>query len=163
MWRNEKDLTDPKQQLLRKLNTVRENLWRGLDSIDEEVVIYSGWKKREFLAHIAGWEAMVFETIYRHIHNYPLKDYAYIDVDSANARCVSVRKTTTVNDARLECEINRFAILKLLDEIEDFDDVIVFPWGENTISEFIEGAIEHELNHLADIMKQVPTTNSKHL
>lgn len=156
-------MTDPKQQLLRNLNTARENLWRGLDSIDEEVVIYPEWKKREFLAHIAGWEAMVFEIIYHHIHSFPTKDYAYIDVDTANARFVSVREATTVNDARLECEINRFAILKLLDDIENFDDVIVFPWGENTISEFIEGAIEHELNHLADIMKQVSTTRPKHV
>ena len=158
MTRQDTHITESKHQLLKKLNSAREDLWRELDKIDENIVIYPGWKKCEFLAHIAGWEAMVFDVIYRHIHRYPARDYAYTGIDSANERFVSVRKTTTLDDAKLECEINRFAILKLLDEIDDFDEVIHFPWGENTVSEFIEGAIEHELSHLKDIIESGAST-----
>ena len=155
-------MTKSEQQLLKKLNKVRADLWAVLQTIDEEFVIYPNWKKREFLAHIAGWEAMVFDIFYRYTHNLPAIDYAYVDIDTANTRFVAVRKSTTTEDAKLECEINRFAILTLLDKIDSFEDVITFPWGENTVSEFIEGAIEHELNHMNDIQKLISTASEKY-
>ena len=59
----------------------------------------------------------------------------------------------TLQDAKLECEINRFAILTLLEKFEDFSEKIPLPWGENTVTEFLDGAIEHERSHAADIAK----------
>lgn len=144
-----------KQQLLQELNAVRDELWQLLDGLDDDVPIYPGWKKREFLAHMAGWEAMVFDVINRHLTKLAPKDYAYTGIDNANARFVAVRSSTTTQDAKLECEINRFAIIKLLEEIDDFEEVIPLPWGPETVTKFIEGAIQHERDHAADIMKLV--------
>ena len=120
-----------KRQNLQELNAARDDLWKRLDALDDSIEIYPGWKKREFFAHIAGWEAMVFEVIYRHLTHQEPKDYAYTDVDNANTRFVAVRQTTTVRDAKLECEINRFAILTLLEGIEDFNDTIHFSVGND--------------------------------
>lgn len=141
-----------KEQLLQELDAARSDLWNILDALDEAIEIYPGWKKRHFLAHIAGWEAMVFEVIHRHLSHLETKDYGYTDVDNANARFISVRQSTTVQDAKLECEINRFAILTLLREISDFNEMIRFPWGMETVTKFIQGAIEHERSHASDIM-----------
>jgi hypothetical protein len=141
-----------KAQLIQELNTARAELWATVAALDDTREIYPNWTKREFLAHIAGWEAMVFEVIQRHLAHQPQKDYHYTNVDDANERFVSVRKATTIDDARLECEINRFAILTLLDQIADVNAGIPFPWGTETLTEFIHGAVNHERNHMNDIL-----------
>ena len=151
-------MSSVKQQLLAEFNASREDLWKALDVLDESTEIYPGWKKREFLAHIAGWEATVFDVIHRHISGQPPRDDPYPGMDITNARFVAVRQSTTLEDAKLECEINRFAILSLLDRIHDLDEAMHYPWGTETVTEFIHGAIDHERGHLADILKLNPIT-----
>lgn len=147
------------QKNFEKLADARHHLWQVLDEITDTIEIYPGWQKREFLAHIAGWEAMVFDSIYCHIYKLTPLDHRYTDLDSANDRFVAVRRNITVQDAKLECDINRFAILKLLEEIKDQNEAIRFPWGIEMVAKFIEGAIEHERSHAADIMKlHTPTS-----
>lgn len=148
-------MLNEKRQLIQELNAAREELWALLDQLDETTIIYPGWTKREFFAHVAGWEAMVFDVFRRHLAHQPPDDYGYTDLDSANARFVSVRQSTTLKDAKLECEINRFAILTLLNDVNDFNEVIEFPWGEETVTTFIQGAVDHERIHAADIAKLV--------
>src|SRR5690606_31476498 len=97
--------------------------------------------KREFFAHIAGWEAMVFEIFQDELSGRTPKDYGYTNTDDANARYVAARRGFTVADAKLECEINRFAIKTLLDQIDDFSRPILLPWGTETVTQFLEGAI----------------------
>ncbi len=53
-----------------------------------------------------------------------------------------MRQSIPLQDAKLECDIYRFAILTLLEKIEDFNDKVYFPWGPNSVTEFVEGAIE---------------------
>lgn len=149
-------MSDFKNELLAELNAVRDDLWKALDALGEETEIYPGWRKREFFAHIAGWEAMVFDVFRRHLTHQDQKDYHYTGQDSANTRFVAVRQSTTTEDARLECEINRFALQTTLNDIDDYDAVIPFPWGPETVTEFIRGAIAHERGHLADILKLNP-------
>lgn len=140
-----------KNQLLQELNDIRDELWTALEELDAITVIYPGWKKREFFTHVAGWEAMVFDVIKRHLSGQERCDYGYTDIDSANERFVATRLSMTLEDAKLECEINRFAIITLLERIENFEDSIPLPWGNETVTQFVQGAIEHERLHLTDI------------
>lgn len=140
-----------KNQLLQDLKDTREDLWTALEKLDANTVIYPGWKKREFFTHVAGWEAMVFDVIKRHLSGQDRRDSGYTGIDSANERFVSTRQSMTLDDARLECEINRFAIITLLERIENFEDSIPLPWGNETAIQFVQGAIEHERLHLKDI------------
>lgn len=149
-------MLDGKHQLLRELNASREELWSLLETLDDTVEIYPGWKKREFFAHIAGWEAMVFEVIHNHLTHQSPKSYDYTNADDANTRFIAVRQSTTVEDARLECEINRFAIQTMLETIDDYSEVIRFPWGDETVTQFIVGAVDHERSHAADIRNLRP-------
>lgn len=145
-----------KTELLQELDAIREKLWDILTVLDDTTEIYTGWRKREFLAHIAGWDATVFDVFYRHLSGLEPKDYTYAGIDSTNARFTAVRECTTVQDAKLECEINRFAVRTLLDRIEDFSTVIRLPWGPETVSVFVQGAIDHERNHAVDIVSLLP-------
>lgn len=53
--------------LLQALDSVRERLWSILETLDPSADIYPGWNKRDFFAHIAGWEAVVFEFLRAHV------------------------------------------------------------------------------------------------
>ncbi|MBK8022339.1 MAG: hypothetical protein IPK19_13165 [Chloroflexi bacterium] len=76
------------------------------------------------------------------------------DLDATNAHFVAARQSFSVQDEQLECDINRFALRTLLLAIpeSDYSRSIHFPWGRNTVMEFIEGAIAHEREHLQDVI-----------
>jgi hypothetical protein len=142
-----------REQLLQELEETRHQLWSALDLLDASVEIYPGWHAHQIFAHIAGWEALVFDIFHAHIFHHAPKNHGYQGVDHANARFVTARSHASLLDVRLECEINRFAILTLLGKITDFSEQVAFPWGINTVTEFLQGAIEHERTHAEDILK----------
>jgi hypothetical protein len=144
-----------KERLLQQLDEARDYIWGLLDDFDPNQEIYPGWKSREFYCHIAGWEAMVFETLHDYVEGRTPKRYAYKDLDEANADFVGVRQSLPLKNAKLECDINRFGIKVILNSIpaEKYDDPIQFPWGMETLTNFLRGAIEHEELHAEDIRK----------
>jgi hypothetical protein len=145
---------DEKTQLLQQLDDARDYLWSLLDGLAPDSRINPGWNKRDFFAHIAGWEAMVYEVFRDYVAGVPVKSYTYTGVDDANRVFVENRQSLSLEDARLECEINRFAIKTLLQRIEDYHQPIPFPWGSETVASFIQGAINHEREHAEEIVRQ---------
>jgi hypothetical protein len=147
-----------KLQSLQAMDEARIYLWSVVDSLSDTVEIYPGWNKRDFLAHIAGWEARVFDAFRDHLAGAPLKTYPYDnlkDTDGANAGFVAERQSMTIESARLECEIYRFAIREMLLEIpaENYDNVFPFPWGQMTAARFVQDAIDHEREHADEILQ----------
>ena len=69
---------------------------------------------------------------------------------------VTERQSLTMENAQRECEINRFPIKTLLIDIpaEDYGKLIRFPWGSDTVAEFIRGAIDHELGHARNMSRE---------
>lgn len=82
--------------------------------------------------------------------------YPYSGVDATNAIFVAERQSLTMENAQRECEINRFPIKTLLIDIpaEDYGKLIRFPWGSDTVAEFIRGAIDHELGHARNMSRE---------
>ena len=144
-----------KERLLQQLDEVRTYIWGILDDFDPTREIYPSWTKREFFCHIAGWEAMIYETLRDYVAGKTPELYAYKSLDEANADFVGVRQSLPLKNAKLECDINRFAIKTILASIpaEKYDDPIQFPWGMETLTNFLRGAIEHEELHAEDIVK----------
>lgn len=155
-------MENDKTLLLKQLDEARDHLWSVLDNLEPSRVIYPGWNKRDFFAHIAGWDAMVFEIFRDFTAGITGKERPYTNVDDFNRRYVELRQSSTLEGARLECEINRFAIITLLKGIpaEGFQQSVQFPWGPNTVAEFIRGAIEHERDHANDITKLVVASSN---
>lgn len=147
-------MTSEKDTLLKQLDEARDYIWGLLDEFDPTWEIYPGWTSREFFTHIAGWEAMVWENLRDYAEGRTPKRYAYKDLDEANADFVGVRQSLPLKNAKLECDINRFAIKTLLKAIpeEKYQEPILFPWGMETLTNFLIGAIEHENLHAADIL-----------
>jgi hypothetical protein len=141
-----------KADLLEELDDARVYLWTVLDSVDPDKEIYPGWKKREFYAHIGAWEAAVFESFRDHVAQVPLRSsYAYATNDEANAAFVTERQNFSLESVQLEAEINRFAIKALLADIDDFDEVVIFPWGEESVVSWLKGSVQHERDHAEEL------------
>ncbi len=152
-------MTTDRKTLMLEMEQARTELWGLVDALGLDTEIYPGWNKRDFFAHIAGWEAFVFEVFECNALGIPLKPYPYDNlknVDEANACFVAERQSSTLEGAKLECEISRYAIKRMLDDISDEDferKSIPFPWGKLTGAQFAHDAINHEREHAADIRK----------
>lgn len=148
-------MNNEKTHLLKQLDDARDYLWSVLDTVEPASKINSEWNKRDFFAHMAGWDALVYEIFRDYVAGVAGKPHPYTNVDETNRDFVNVRQRLTMEGAKLECDINRFAIKTLLQSIpaEDYDQSIQFPWGVNTVVEFVQGAIEHEREHAEDIVK----------
>jgi hypothetical protein len=141
---------------LKELDDTRDDLWNVLDSANSNLEISPGIKKRELFAHIAGWEAIVFAAFREHVYGGPANTYVYPGLDAANADFVAERQSSTPEGVKLEAEINRFAIKAMLSTIpaEKWDIPVRFPWGQETITQWMQGAIDHEREH-ADEIKRI--------
>jgi hypothetical protein len=148
---------DEMRRLLQELDAARDELWALIDPLDPDFEIYPGWTKREFYAHMGGWDGIVFDAFRSYRTGVPQRVFPYSDIDEANAYFVRVRKTLPLEDAKLESEINRFAIKIFLEAIppERMGDLIAFPWGIESITRWTQGAINHELEHAQDIREMV--------
>ena len=151
-------MTTDRTALMLEMDQARDELWQIVDGSDPATEVYPGWNKRDFIAHIAGWEAFVFEFFKYNAQAIPLKPYPYHNLknlDEANAHFVAERQSSTLEGVKLECEISRYAIKRMMNDIsdEDFNKPMQFPWGNLTVAKFIRDAIDHESDHAADIRK----------
>ncbi len=150
-------MNENKVILLHELRDARSGLWNVLEGITPAFEIYPGWTKREFFAHIAGWEGVCFDLFRAYIAGALPKPYPYSGLDNANAHFVRSRQMLPLDDAKLECEINRFALETLLESIPEiqYSDPVVFPWGTDTISEWLRGSVKHERDHAAELSTMI--------
>lgn len=154
-------VVDEKTRLIAELDAARVDMWQLVDALDPNTEIYPGWTSREMLAHIAGWESVVWQIFNDALNNAPLNP-ALQDIikntDAANAHFVAERQSVPLESARRECEINRFAIKTLLAAIPAdafVTEGVQFPWGRETFARWTQGAIEHERFHGGDMAKLV--------
>jgi hypothetical protein len=146
-------VSDDKAALLKEFDDARDYLNAALASIDDDTVIYPGWHKREFIAHIAGWEAMCYEAFRDHLAGAPRRSYPFTDIDGANAYFVAIRQSVPLQGVRVEYEINHAAVRRFLLDIPEagYDQPVTFLWYAETVVQFIRGAVSHERSHANDI------------
>ena len=151
-------MSDRKTALLKELDDARAVLNAALDGIADDAEIYPGWTKREFIAHIGGWEAMCYEAFRDFRAGEARRSYPYNDADSANDYLVAVRQNMPLIDVTVEYEINRWVVKQFLKDIpvEEYDQPVSFAWYQDTVEQFIHDTIQHELNHAADIRALKP-------
>ena len=143
--------------LIKQLHEIRAELWFVLDRLDADFRIYPDWTKREFYAHISGWDAIVFDAFRSYRTGTRRRAFNYTDMDTVAYYFVSIRASLPLEDAKLECEINGAAIVTWLDTFSDesIQEEVIFPWGAESVENWLIGAIDHEREHLADIRKKL--------
>ena len=95
-------MQNSKSQILQELQAARTDMWQCLDELEDTVEIYPGWKKREFFADVAGWEAMVYEVFQQHDAKQEPLHIDYTGVDTFNERTGAVCQRLPLQDAKIE-------------------------------------------------------------
>ncbi|MEO8393307.1 MAG: hypothetical protein ABI700_09975, partial [Chloroflexota bacterium] len=95
-------MSDRKADLLKELDDARVYLNETLARLDDETEIYPGWTKREFIAHIGGWEAMCYEAFRDFRAGEARRSYPYNNADAANDYLVAVRQNMPLIDVTVE-------------------------------------------------------------
>lgn len=124
--------------------------------------IYHGWKLKEFLAHMSGWDDAVIESLRAHREGLPFVIPAERGVNAYNAQTVSTRETLDYDHVRREWDRTHELIMQALRDLPDekFHLPLTFPWGETgTVAYLVEIFVEHEEEHAAHLREWLKNPN----
>jgi uncharacterized damage-inducible protein DinB len=150
-----KSTMDEKTRLLQDLDDARIRMRAIVEKLGETREVYNGWTIRHVLAHLAGWDDAVTESLNAHINGAEPPVPAYRGIDAYNNLSVDTRKDLNFEQTRKECEYARDQLKAVLTGISDekFNARMIYPWGpqEGTVTELIEVIIHHERGHAEEI------------
>ena len=153
-----------KQFLVARWENRRENL-KALVTLAEahrDMEIYRGWRLKEFLAHMSGWDDAVLDSLRAHATGSPLSTPASRGIDAYNAQTVSTREALDYDHTRREWNRTHESILQAIRELPDekVSQPLTFPWGEfGTVAYLVEIFVEHEEEHAAHLREWLKNPN----
>jgi hypothetical protein len=112
--------------------------------------IYRGWRLKEFLAHMSGWDDAVIESLRAHAEGDASFTPASRGVDVYNAQTVSTRETLDYQHIRREWDRSHELVMEALRSLPDekFHQMFAFAWGESgTVADLVEIFVRHEEEH----------------
>jgi len=112
--------------------------------------IFRGWRLKELLAHMSGWDDAVLEALRAHKNDEPIGMPASRGIDAYNAQTVSTRETLTFEHIRREWDRTHELIIQAIHDLpeEKVTTPLVFPWGDfGTVAYLVEIFVEHEEEH----------------
>lgn len=116
--------------------------------------IYRGWKLKELLAHMSGWDDAVIASLHAHVDGSGFLTPAMHGINAYNAQTVSTREALDYDHVRREWDRTHELIIETLQNLpqEKFQQPLVFPWGETgTVAYLVETFVEHEEQHAAHL------------
>lgn len=122
--------------------------------IDSKSEVYPGWKMKQVLAHITGWDEAATASIKAFVQGNEDSIVAYRGIDEYNERSVETRQDLNEEQTRKEWEIARIELKVLLESIppEKFGVEILFPWGQRApLTNLVNIIIYHERDHVEEI------------
>lgn len=148
---------DKKTQLLQDLDTARELMRTVVDSLDPKDEVYPGWKIKQVMAHITGWDEASIDSIKAFAGGGESAITAYKGINEYNADSVETRQDLSEEQTRREWEVARIELKAALLNIPNarFDEEILFPWGYRaSLETLVTVLIEHERDHANEIRDQ---------
>jgi len=112
--------------------------------------IYRGWRLKEFLAHMSGWDDAVVDALRAHASNAPQQTPASRGIDSFNAQNVSAREVLDYDQMRREWDRTHELILDAIRALPDekVTAPLTFPWDEfGSVAYLVEIFVDHEEEH----------------
>ncbi len=146
--------TADRETLLARLDETRAKVEELLPRIDPEKEIYLGWRIKDILAHITGWDDATVDSLRAHVAGRLPATPADRGLDEYNSRTVSSRKDLdtphVLNEMRLTRQILR-TIVECMPE-EKYFEPLILPWGvKGTVTDLVEIFREHEEEHAHDL------------
>jgi hypothetical protein len=149
-------MNDDRATLLPQLTASRQQLQTLLDGLAHDEEIYPGWSKKEFVAHLTGWEDAVLQTVLAHVRQQPstLPVVRY-GIDYYNNQSVLERLNLTYEQIMAEWAQVRQELVETLRRMtpEAYVTPMTFPWGQvGPVSVVVGGMlIPHEQEHAREI------------
>ena len=158
---------DERQELVQEFVAARKKLFDLIDQFDTSLEVYPHWTIKELLAHLAGWDDAVVDTLRCFLTGKPLETPASRGINFYNAQTVQERESLDLLHIRRECERTRQEVLELIQQVplEKLHETIIFPWSsQGTITQMVHVFIHHEgQEHYEDMLalyKKLHPTNS---
>lgn len=148
---------EKKENILAEMESARNGLNSAIETFGQQSEVYPEWTLKELMAHIAGWDAAVVETLKSFLAGDEFGTPADGGIDAYNAVSVEVRKDRSLADITKEYSDLRMELMGLLDGLteEQYDTVITVPWGqEGTIRQMMSVFVHHEHEHAQELREQ---------
>ena len=151
---------DIRNLLFEQMNATRLIIEDNLSLIDPRKEIYPGWKLRELLAHMTGWDDAIIAALRAHIDDLPLYLSGIDSLDEYNATSVSSRKEWDDNLIFNEWRETRQKLCQIIEHMSEdkFSSPVAVPWGGiSSVMDLMELCREHETEHATDILTWLKT------
>ena len=118
-----------KDQLISILNLGRTELTNHLTQVDPAQEIFPSWNLTEVLAHFAGWDEVLCQTLDAHARGEVYAPADFPDVDLLNQQSVDARRGWSLEEATADFERMRERLIQLLKDMPDdkFEEPALFP------------------------------------
>jgi len=145
-----------RKDLLEKLDDARQKVANLLAEAEKypENEIYPGWKLREMLAHMTGWDDAIVASLRAHVSGIQPGTPADRGIDEYNASTVTTREALEYGHIRMEWQQTREIVKNLILDMpdENFQKSLILPWGEKgTVEYLVRIFVHHEHEHADDI------------
>lgn len=147
-----------KTQFIQQFNQAREEIRALLPGIDLHLEIYPGWKIKEVLSHLTGWDDVTILALQDFVAGNPPLMTAMRGIDYYNSQTVAERKSLDYDQIVREWEWVREQLMPILDQLteENLATQVVAPWGTSmTVENMINIMIHHEKEHAEAIRERI--------
>jgi uncharacterized protein (TIGR03083 family) len=145
---------DARERLIRQLDGAREAMRTALAGLDPQTAVNPGWKAKELVAHMAGWDAVARDALLGHDAGVPLGTPAKGSFDAYNARSVEERSGLTYEQTVADWEQIHDELRQAVAEMppEKLTEKLVLPWGgKGTVAGIVRIMAGHEEEHAHEL------------
>ncbi len=144
---------DKVNSLITKMARARARLDAALEKAAPQTEIYTSWKVKQVLDHIAGWDQLVISSL-RAYKKGEIPSHSVKSIDQYNDDSVSARKDLSLEQSRQAYDDARQEVVTILRSLpeEMLARRYMAPWGGNcTISSIVKIFVSHEEEHATQI------------
>ena len=143
-----------KSQLVARFDKARRDMRSVLERIDPGREIYPGWRIRENLAHITGWEEVTLKALQAYLAGGKAYLLPVQGIDLHNEDLIAARAALSFEEVLREWEEIRLALKGLIAQLseQDLEMRIAFPWGlQGSIKDMLAIIADHEMDHAREL------------
>lgn len=151
-------MNEEKHKLIAELDQARSMIHDLLSELNRSEEVYPGWKVKDLLGHIAGWDEAIIATLRAHKTGGTPDTPAAQGIDFYNALSTAKRKDLAYEVVYKEWIEQREEMKRLIIEMPDdkLNEPILLPWSQmGSIAQVIAIFAHHEASHAAEIRQEL--------
>jgi hypothetical protein len=115
--------------LIQRLKEKREVIEQLVANAPYDKEIYAGWKMKELLAHLSGWDDAIVDVLQAHAKRKPVNRTVSTGINAYNAKTVRTRESLSLEQVIKEWKATRELVFHALDDLPDekFNQQLTFP------------------------------------